>query len=436
MYTDVQRFFDYVYASPTAFHAVQETAKRLSAAGYLPLNEGEAWNLKPGDRRYVTRNGSALIAFELPEDRLSSFRLVAAHADSPTLKLKEQAEDVSGPYLRLNVEKYGGLIMSTWLDRPLSVAGRLIVRTDNGLASRLVDLNRDAVLIPNLPIHFNREVNDGYAFNAQQDMLPLFGSQTDQGRLMGELADRAGVSPDAVLGSDLYLYSRVPGSVWGAAEEYFSIGRIDDLECAFTALDAFAAPHPLCTQANVFCLFDNEEVGSTSRQGADSTLLSDTLRRVCDSLGMSHSEALAAIAASFMISADNAHALHPNHPEKFDAQNRVYMNGGVVIKHSANQKYTTDGLSSAIMTEICARANVPCQHFANRSDILGGSTLGNIANTHASMPTVDIGLAQLAMHSSYETAGVRDLAYMTEALRTFYELPFAMDADSRYTLGG
>ena len=433
MNANAEEFLAFTAQAPTAFHAVREAAAVLESAGYRPLNEAEAWQLKSGDCRYVTRNGSALIAFRVP-DRLTSFRIAAAHADSPTLKLKELAEDAGQYYVRLNVEKYGGLILSTWLDRPLSIAGRVIVRDADGLRVRLVNLDRDAVLIPNVPIHFNRKVNDGYAFNPQTDMLPLYGDAAAKGKLLRELADAAQVKPEAILGSDLYLYNRTPGSIWGADQEYFSAGRIDDLECAWTALAGFLNADAPEAHMPVYSLFDNEEVGSTSKQGADSTLLNDVLARVGEALGLSAGEIRAAVAAGFMASADNAHALHPNHPELYDAQNRVLMNRGVVIKHSANQKYTTDGVSSALFAEICRRAEVPCQHFANRSDILGGGTLGNISNSHVSMHTVDIGLAQLAMHSSYETAGVRDIPYMAAALRAFYELPLRMTADSAFDL--
>ena len=433
MHADVAGFLDFVRRSPTAFHAVSGIERILEEAGYEPLSEAEAWRLKPGDRRYVTRNGSALIAFRVPE-KVASFRIAAAHTDSPTLKLKELSEDGGEHYVRLNVEKYGGLILSTWLDRPLSVAGRVIVREGNGLRTKLVDLGRDAVLIPNVPIHFNRQVNDGYKFNPQVDMLPLYADGAGKGRLNAEIAEAAGVRPEDIYGSDLFLYSRVPGSVWGAANEYFSAGRIDDLECAWTALAGFLNAEGETDAMPVFSVFDNEEVGSTSKQGADSTFLYDVLARAGEALGLSAGEIRAAMASGFMASADNAHALHPNHPELYDAQNRVYMNGGVVIKHSANQKYTTDGVSSALFTEVCRRAGVPCQHFANRSDILGGGTLGNISNSHVSMNTVDIGLAQLAMHSSYETAGTKDVVYMADALKAFYELPLRMTGDGRFDI--
>ena len=430
----VNKFLDFVASSPTAFHAVREIEKVLSDAGYSALSEAEAWRLERGGKYFVTRNGSALIAFRVPE-KVASFRVAAAHTDSPTLKLKERAEDANEHYVRLNVEKYGGLILSTWLDRPLSVAGRVVVKEEGRLSAKLVDLGRDAVLIPNVPIHFNRQVNDGYKFNPQVDMLPLYADGAGKGRLNAEIAEAAGVRPEDIYGSDLFLYSRVPGSVWGAANEYFSAGRIDDLECAWTALAGFLNAEGETDAMPVFSVFDNEEVGSTSKQGADSTFLYDVLARAGEALGLSAGEIRAAMASGFMASADNAHALHPNHPELYDAQNRVYMNGGVVIKHSANQKYTTDGVSSALFTEVCRRADVPCQHFANRSDILGGGTLGNISNSHVSMNTVDIGLAQLAMHSSYETAGTKDLAYMAEALKAFYALRIRMTGDGSFTIG-
>ncbi len=429
---DVHGFLEYAALSPTAFHAVRQAENLLEARGYQRLCEAEPWALHTGGRYYVTRNGSALIAFRVPEGKPASFRIAASHSDSPTLKLKEYAEDAGQAYVRLNVEKYGGLILSTWLDRPLSIAGRVIVRTAEGFETRLVDLGRDAVLIPNVPIHFNRQVNDGYKFNPQVDMLPLYGEASQKGRLAQEIAAAADAPEKDILGSDLYLYSRTPGSVWGADREFFSIGRIDDLECAWTSLHAFLDAGDADGFMQVYSVFDNEEVGSGSKQGADSAFLRDTLERAGEALGLSGSEIRAALAAGFMVSADNAHAVHPNHPELYDAQNRVRMNAGIVIKHAANQKYTTDGVSSALFTEICERAHVPYQHFANRSDVLGGGTLGNLSNRHVSLHTVDIGLAQLAMHSCYETAGVKDIPYMIAALRTFYEMPLTMRGDSHF----
>lgn len=416
----ISEFLSFVRQSPTAFQAADQMARMLEGSGFAPLLEHQQWHLVPGGRYYVTRNRSAVIAFHLPKGDCSHFQIVASHSDSPTLKLKPLCEDaVCGHYLRLNVERYGGLILSTWFDRPLSIAGRALVRHEGRLETRLIDLDRDAVVIPNMPIHFNREVNDGYKYNAQTDMPPLYAQGEEKGRLMQEVAHIAGVQPEDIAAADLFLYNRTPGSVWGPEGEFFSCPRIDDLECAWTSLQAFADA-PAEGHANVFAVLDNEEVGSGSKQGADSTFLTDVLMRICAALGHTDAASRAAIAQSFMVSADNAHAVHPNHPDKYDAQNRTYMNGGVVIKHNANQKYTTDAVSAAVFGDICQKAHVPVQFFSNRSDILGGSTLGNIANAHASMNTVDIGLAQLAMHSSYETAGSQDAPYMIQALSAFY----------------
>ena len=429
-----RNFMEFVRRSPTAFHAADAVCEMLKERGFCELREQDAWEMVPGGRYVVTRNRSSVIALTIPAQGMSRFQIAASHSDSPAFKLKPAAEEsVCGAYVRLNTERYGGMLMSTWFDRPLSIAGRVLVREGNRLTTRLVDLNRDAVLIPNMPIHFNREVNDGYKYNPQVDLLPLYGDSRAQGGLMTEIAGCCGADEADVAGADLFLYNRTPGSVWGANGEYFSCPRIDDLECAYTSLLAFMeAKGP--KQINVFAMFDNEEVGSGTKQGADSTFLNDVLMRTASALGATDAQARAAISASFMVSADNAHAVHPNHPEKYDADNRVFMNGGVVIKHNANQKYTTDGVSAAIFSGICADAGVPVQHFANRSDVLGGSTLGNISNAHASMNTVDVGLAQLAMHSCYETAGTEDLSCMIRALKRFYEAEIIPDGDGAFTV--
>ena len=415
----LERFLTFAEQSPTAFHAAANLAEMLREHGYTELRETEPWFVDAGGKYYVVRNDSAVIAFAVPETGFGPFRIAAAHGDSPAFKLKQRFEDKGEFYVRRNAEGYGGMIMSTWLDRPLSVAGRLAVRRGDGVETRLVNLDRDAVLIPSQPIHFNREVNKGYEWNPQKDLMPLYGDGTSAGGLMKEIAEAAGVREEDILGHDLFLYARQSGSVWGAGDAYFSCGRIDDLECAFAAMTAMAESTPR-DAVSVCAVFDNEEVGSATRQGADSGFLYDTLTRLGFALGASDGEIRAAVAGSFMVSADNAHAVHPNHPEKFDAQNRVYMNEGIVIKHNAAQKYTTDAVSSARFELICRKAEVPVQHFANRSDVPGGSTLGNLSNTHVSMETVDIGLAQLAMHSVYETAGTKDPDYLIRALKEMW----------------
>ena len=416
----LEGFLPFAEQSPTAFHSTANFAAMLREKGFRELKETDPWLVDAGRKYFVTRNESAVIAFVVPESGFNPFRITAAHGDSPAFKLKPSFEDRTGEgYVRLNVEKYGGMIMSSWLDRPLSVAGRLVVRDGEGIASRLVNLDRDAVLIPNMPIHFNREVNSGYSWDPQTDMLPVYGFGRETEPLMKELAEAADVDTEDVIAHDLFLYSRQSGSVWGAGDIFFSCQRIDDLECAYAAMIALMESGARET-INVCAVFDNEEVGSTTRQGADSSFLYDTLTRLGFALGASDGEIRAAMAGSFMVSADNAHAVHPNHPEKFDKQNRTFMNGGVVIKHNANQKYTTDAVSSARFQRVCEKAGVPVQHFSNRSDIAGGSTLGNISNSHVSMETVDIGLAQLAMHSVCETAGVKDLDYLIRALTAFW----------------
>lgn len=425
----VSDFLDFVSRSPSAFHAVNHVCDALRAQGFTELSEREPFALMPGGKVFVTRNRSSVIALAVPEGDFSHFQLVASHSDSPTFKLKKNPEDVVlAQYVRLNVERYGGMIMSSWFDRPLGIAGRALVSEGGRLVTRLVDWGRDAVVIPSMPIHLNREVNDGYKFNAQIDLLPLLGDANAKGAVLAQTARACGAKPEEIVSSDLFLYNRMPGSVWGAGDEYFSAPRIDDLECAYTSLAAFLAERP-SGHVNVYALLDNEEVGSGTKQGADSSFLSDVLWRAASALGMSAERTRAALASSFMVSADNAHAVHPNHPEKYDAGDRAFMNGGVVIKHNANQKYTTDAVSCAVFAEICKSAGVPIQHFSNRSDIVGGSTLGNIANTHISMNTVDIGLGQLAMHSAYETAGVDDVEHMIRALTAFYGAQIAVKRD-------
>ena len=327
--------------------------------------------------------------------------------------------EAEGHFIKLNVEKYGGMIMSPWFDRPLSIAGRLVVEEDGRLVSKLVNIDRDLVMIPNLAIHMNRQVNDGYKYNAQKDTLPIFGSLEAKGSFMTLMAEAAGVKAEDILGHDLFLYSRDKGTIWGADEAYLSCGRLDDLQCAFSSIKGLlAGGHPSCV--SVAAVFDNEEVGSGTRQGAASAFLKDTLLRINSGLGRTYEEYLMCLADSFMISADNAHALHPNYTDQSDPVNHPVLNGGIVIKYNANQKYCTDAVSAAVFKEICARAEVPYQTFVNRSDMAGGSTLGNISNTQVPVSTVDIGLPQLAMHSPYETAGVMDTYSLVKAAELFF----------------
>lgn len=417
-----QQLLEFIENSPTCFHAVQAMTDILSAEGFTELKENQKWHIENGGRYFVTRNGSSLIAFTVPVQEMKGMHIIASHSDSPSFKIKENPElESEGHYIRLNVEGYGGMIRAPWFDRPLSVAGRVIVKdkAQGGFRSILVDIGRDLVMIPNLAIHMDRQINDSCKYNIQKDMLPIYGDLSAKGTFMKLIADTAGVPEEEILGHDLFLYNRQKGTVWGASEEFLSCSRLDDLQCAFASLKGFLAGKRQEYLA-VHCVLDNEEVGSGTKQGAASTFLYDTLTRIHTSLGLSQEDYLIHLADSFMISADNAHAVHPAHTDKADPANRPYINGGIVIKFSASQKYCTDGISAAIFRDLCQRAGVPIQTFVNRSDMAGGSTLGNISNTQVALNTVDIGLPQLAMHSPYETAGVKDTGYLIRAAEEFF----------------
>ena len=443
-----QEMLEFIRISPTCFHAVANIGRMLEAAGFQQLQEKEEWKLEKGGRYYTERNDSSVIAFVIPEKEVGirGFHMAAAHSDSPCFKIKEKPElTVEEHYLRLNTEKYGGMILSTWLDRPLSVAGRLAVKNGNGIEGRLVNIDRDLCVIPNVAIHMNREMNKGVEYNPQVDLLPLladvsfdeydahttYDAQTasenaeeqpetvEKPTLVALAAEAAGVDAETILGEDLFLYTRQEGKMIGAKGEFVLSPRLDDLQSAFALTKAFTESTP-AEYINLCAVFDNEEVGSGTRQGADSTFLEDTLQRITEGLQEGHSTYLRWVADSFLISADNAHAVHPNHPEKADPANRPYLNGGIVIKYHGGQKYTTDGISAAKMKDYCERAKVPYQTYANRSDSAGGSTLGNISTAHVSVSSVDIGLPQLAMHSAVETAGMKDTEYAVRALKEFW----------------
>lgn len=415
-----KKLLKFIQKSPTAFQAVEEMSQRLQKEGFKELKEEKHWDLKAGGNYFVTRNHSAVIAFSIPKKPAWKFHIMASHSDSPALKIKENPEmEVEKAYIKLNVERYGGMLLAPWFDRPLSVAGRLIVRKNGEIQEKLVAVDKELLVIPNLAIHMNREVNHGYKYNVQKDMLPLYSDYDGKGSFMKLMAAEADVAEEDILGHDLFLYNRTPGTVWGANEEFISAPRLDDIQCAFASLEGFLRGERKESIA-VHCVLDNEEVGSTTKQGAASTFLKDTLMRINMGLGRTQEEYLMTLADSFMVSADNAHALHPNHTDKTDPVNRPVLNGGIVIKYNANQKYCTDGVSAAIFKDICDRAEVPYQIFVNRSDMAGGSTLGNISNTQVPMKTVDIGLAQLAMHSVYETTGAKDTESLAKAAAVLF----------------
>ncbi len=424
-----QALFAFIESSPSPFHTIETLSRKLQDSGYKALHEHMPWKIEAGGAYYVTRNQSSLIAFRIPEGKPSGFQMCAAHGDSPSFFIKRNPEvGVADAYVKLDTEKYGGMICSTWMDRPLSVAGRVVVREEGRIVSRLVNADRDLMVIPSVAIHMNRNMNEGVAYNAAVDMFPLVGTTVVKGGFRELIADLAGAAGDAVLGSDLYLYNRMPGTVVGLAGEFICAPRLDDLQCAFSAAEGFLSADT-SSAIPVLAVLDNEEVGSQTKQGAAGTFLYDVLRRVCSALGADYR---LMVAGSFLVSADNAHSVHPNHPEYADANHRCRMNGGVVIKHNANQKYVTDAVSTAVFTSVCSRAGVPVQYFANRSDMAGGSTLGNIANTQVSLNGVDIGLAQLAMHSAYETAGAADTDYMIRALREYYSCAIIPRGNGEY----
>lgn len=415
-----EKLLDFIEKSPTAFQAVDEMQKRLTENGFEVLSEKEYWKLIPGGKYLVTRNNSALIAFCIPEKESRVFHIMASHSDSPSFKIKENPEiKVDNSYVKLNVEKYGGMLMAPWFDRPLSVAGRVIICRNDGLEEKLVDIKRDLVMIPNLAIHMNREANNGVAYNLQKDLQPLFAAGNTDRTLLEIIAEQTGVKKEDIISHDLFLYNRMPGTIWGADKEFVSSARLDDLQCAFASMEGLLRAQNHGSIA-VHCVMDNEEVGSGTKQGAASTFLKDTLLRINMGLGRTYEEYLMTLAGSFMVSADNAHALHPNYTDKTDPTNHPVLNKGIVIKFNANQKYCTDAVSAAIFKELCTKAGVPYQTFVNRSDIAGGSTLGNISNTQVPMNTVDIGLPQLAMHSPYETAGVKDTEYLVRAAEELF----------------
>ncbi len=429
----VKGLFEFIEESPSQFHVVENERQRFLKEGFIELSESKQWDIELGKNYFVTRNGSSILAFRMPKKEYKSFMIMASHSDSPSFRIKEMPEMKEGHYVKLNTEKYGGMLMAPWFDRPLSIAGRAIIKTQNGIETKLVNLDKDLCMLPSLAIHMNREANDGYKYNPQKDLLPLV-SMDENFKLKKLVADSLSVKEDDILGSDLFLYNREPGKVWGANDEFISIRRLDDLQCSYSSMMGLLAAKNSNTAVQVHVTFDNEEVGSGTKQGADSTFLYDTLVRINEAMNGNNSTLLTAIANSFMVSADNAHALHPNYPEKSDPTNKVFMNEGVVIKFNANQKYMTDGLAYGIFAELCNQAKVPYQTFVNRSDVAGGSTLGNISNAHVSINGVDIGLAQLAMHSCYETAGVKDTEYLLKIATKFYESVIENISGSDYTV--
>ena len=422
----VKELMTFLDGAPSVYHAVEQLRRMFEDAGYTRLDEGGRWDLQVGGKYYLTRGGSAIVGFRIPCADPQGFLMTASHSDRPTFKIKENGE-LDGNYVRIATEKYGGMLMAPWFDRPLSVAGRVMVETEAGVQTKLVNIDRDLMMIPNVAIHMNRKANDGYAYNPTSDTIPVLGGKDAKGRLMALLQEQAG---GEILAHDLFLYNRDRAKVWGAQEEFFSAQAIDDLECAWSTVKGFLTAGE-SRSIPVVCVFDSEEVGSSSVQGAASTLLADTIARICRARDLEPERMLS---QSFLISADNAHGIHPNHPELADAANAPVVNGGVVLKFNANLRYTTDGVSAAVFRRVCRLADVPVQTYYNRADIPGGSTLGNISLGQVSVPTADIGLAQLAMHSCYETAGVQDVEHLLKAMQVYYGSTLTVTAEGTYLL--
>lgn len=418
-----EEMLQFIQDSPSCFHAVDNLAKMLDRQGFGRLEESQKWDISGGGSFYVLRGDSSLIAFSLPKDKPRGFHIAAAHSDSPCFKIKANPEmAVEEHYLKLNTEKYGGMIPSTWMDRPLSVAGRVMLRKGGKIQPALLNLAEDLLVIPSLAIHMQTDRSKAPEYNPQVDLLPLYGAcgkGEEKDVLLGRIARELGVDREDILDQDLFLYVREPGRIIGREGEFVLSPRLDDLQCVYACGKAFSESVPE-EYGNVCAVFDNEEVGSSTKQGAGSTFLEDVLVRIAEGLFLSREEYLRMLAESFLISADNAHAVHPNHPEKADPTNRPYLNGGIVLKYHGGQKYTTDGFSGATVRMLCRQAGVPCQTYANRSDIPGGSTLGNILTGHLSVNAADVGLPQLAMHAAVETGGGKDTGYAVEFFKAYF----------------
>ena len=426
----VKRLLDFLNASPVNFLAAKNIASNLEQAGYRRLDpQMPIGEIKAGDKLYVTKNDSSVYAFHIGHKPLADagFRMICAHCDSPTFRIKPNAEmTCEGGIVKLNTEVYGGPIMSTWFDRPLTIAGRVIVRGEDALHPKtlLLHVKRPLLQISNLAIHFNRQVNDGVKLSKQKDMLPILGivsEELERGNLlMDVICGELDIKPEDILDFDLYLADATPACTFGVHDEFLSSGRLDDLSMCFAGLEAMTATETT-DMTKVLAIFDNEETGSQTKQGAGSPFLSMMLKRIALAQSGSEEAFYQAVERAFMISADNAHAWHPNYSEKYDPTNHPVLGGGPVIKFNAAQKYASDAVSAAVFAEICHEAGVPCQRFVNHSDVAGGSTLGNILASSIPVKGVDMGNAILAMHSCRETGSTADHIYCVKAFTKFFE---------------
>lgn len=429
----IQRLLHFLDASPVNFLAVKNISAQLEASGFKRIDPTQPLTgVTAGSRLYVTKNNSSVYAFRIGRKAMAEqgFRMICAHCDSPTFRIKPKAEMTGeGGIVRLNTEVYGGPILSTWMDRPLTIAGRVVLRGDDALSpvTRLIHIQRPLLQISNLAIHFNRQVNDGVKLNRQKDMLPILGvitSELERGNMLvnlilQELDPNGGITATDILDFDLYLADATPACTFGVHNEFISSGRLDDLSMCYAGLEAITAAED-SDATQVLAIFDNEETGSQTKQGAGSPFLSYMLQRIALAQSGTVEAYYQAVERAFMVSADNAHAFHPNYAEKYDPINHPMLGGGPVIKFNAAQKYASDAVSAAVFAEVCRKAGVPCQRFVNHSEVAGGSTLGNILASSIPLRGVDMGNAILAMHSCRETGSVDDHEYCVKAFTAFY----------------
>lgn len=431
----VKQFLDFIKSSPSSYHAVSTIEKMLDAVNFKRLYESQRWELKPNSKYYVTRNDSSIIAFTTPKNLNDlSLNITATHTDSPTLKIKPNFQiELKDEYITLNTDVYGGPIYSTWLDRPLSVCGKIMAKKNNEIKGYLIDIDKNLLVIPNLAIHLDRDINTGKKFDAQIDLLPLISNTSKENTLLSIIADEIGITVEDIISHDLSLYVRDRGTILGANNEFIVAPQIDNLECTFACLNSFINAKN-DDKINIFASFDNEEVGSRTKQGAASPFLKDIITRIFTGLNKDNEDMLIALDKTLFISADNAHAHHPNHQGKSDPTNRPIINKGIVIKYNANQSYATDLISASIFKTMCNMVDVKFQDTTNRSDQRGGSTLGNISTSQLAVSMIDIGLAQLAMHSAMETAGVNDLESLVKVITLFYNSNITKTETNNYII--
>ena len=417
----VDDLLDFLNHSHSEFNSANNVRKILKSNGFIELNEKDDYKVEKGANYFIVRNDSSVIAFKVPK-KLSNFcfSITASHLDSSCLKVKMENDIVSNNYHKLNVEKYGGVILSTWLDRPLSLAGRIIIKEGDELKTKFIDIEKPLMVIPNVCIHFNRNINEGFAYNPEVDLKPIFSLGGDESSLMDFISKYINVKKDDIISYELNTYNFTKSYIGGENDEFIMSTRLDNLESVYLSLMAFIESKS--ENISVFVAFNNEEIGSETYGGADCDLLKNTLKRISNSLGYTENEYFSSLAKSFMLSIDNGHATHPNHPELSDSNNPILLNKGPIIKFNSNMAYMSDGATSAKVITLCKNNNIPYQIFYNKSDIRGGSTLGTLSTSQIGIKTCDIGCAQLAMHSSYETAGSKDVEYMFDLLKVFYNL--------------